>query len=671
MGWIRIFLISLLKALWKLNPWTLRQNPILLMVLCGAIYSTWIVISIPQDQGINTQLAGWLWATVLIANFCEAMAEGRGKAQAQFLKQSQENLQACVILENGELNLIPAHQLLVGDIVRVQAGELIPGDGDIVSGIAAIDESSITGESDPVIRESGGDRSSVTAGTRVLSDSIDARITTKPGETAIDKMIALVEGTQRQPTPNERALRYLLFALTGIFVVVVGSLPFYTRYLGSPLDNVLLIALFVTLIPTTIGGLLSAIGIAGMNRLLKINVLAMSGRSVEAAGDVDVMMFDKTGTVTTGARRAVAFYPAPGVEMEELVNACAMSSIFDETGEGKSILELAKVEYAWETPIVENHTYTPFSAATRMSGIEVDGTSFFKGADRKIVEFVQSYAGPLPEDFLSAYLDQSHVISKEGGTPLGVVRHDGKVAHLLGLIFLKDQIKSGLKQKFTQLKRMGIRTVMITGDNEITAQVIAQEAGIDDVIPQATPTDKLSYIHKWQEMGHNVAMCGDGTNDAPALAQADVGIAMNTGTAAAKEAANMIDLDSDPTKIIAVVAVGKQMLMTRGALTTFSVANDVAKYFAIIPALFSPFIPALGRLNVMQLSSPQYAILSAVIFNALILVALLPLALRGVKFKPAPAAKTLRHNVLIYGLGGVIAPFAGIKVIDLLLKALS
>jgi K+-transporting ATPase ATPase B chain len=563
---------------------------------------------------------------------------------------------------------VPAGQLILGDVVFVEANDMIPSDGDIIEGIASVDESAITGESAPVIRESGGDRSAVTGGTKVLSDWIRIRITAAQGQTALDRMIAMVEGSVRQKTPNEVALTILLLALTLVFLVVVASLfPLALYAYSKPLDIVILVALLITLIPTTIGGLLPAIGIAGMNRLLKLNVLATSGRAVEAAGDVDVMLFDKTGTVTVGNRCAVEFLPMTGIDQNKLVDAVGLASLADETPEGRSIIQLATEKYGW-CPPKSMKDYEPiiFSAHTRMSGIRHKNIEIRKGATDSVLSYMKEVMG-MPYLLSDFFNEEVHRISAAGGTPLAIMSAQGGNATLLGLIHLKDVIKPGLKERFVELKKMGIRTVMITGDNPVTARAIAAEAGIDDVIAQATPEAKLNFIRQAQGEGHLLAMCGDGSNDAPALAQADVAIAMNTGTQAAKEAGNMIDLDSDPTKIINVIAVGKQMLITRGALTTFSIANDVAKYFAIIPALFVGMYPGLRMLNIMNLSTPKSAILSSVIFNALILVGLLPLSLRGVKFRPSTAAEILRTNIMIYGVGGIVAPFIGIKIIDVLI----
>jgi K+-transporting ATPase ATPase B chain len=601
-----------------------------------------------------------LWFTVLFANFAEAMAEGRGKAQADTLRRTRADLVARRLTPDGKEEQVPASELRKDDMVMVSAGELIPGDGEIVEGIASVDESAITGESAPVIRESGGDRSAVTGGTKVLSDWIKVRITQQPGESFIDRMIALVEGAKRQKTPNEIALSLLLTKFTIIFLVVVVTLQPFALYGGTRVSDAVLIALFVCLIPTTIGGLLSAIGIAGMDRLVQRNVLAMSGRAVEAAGDVSTLLLDKTGTITLGNRQAVAFIPAPGVEERSLAEVAQIASMADETPEGRSIVVLAKNRFNLrERDMLETRArFVPFTAQTRMSGVDIDGHEIRKGA----VEAVVKWNGTELPPTLAAEVER---ISKAGGTPLLVARDHVPE----GVVELKDVIKEGLVERFAQLRKMGIRTVMITGDNPLTAAAIAQESGVDDFLSEATPETKMELIKHEQTGGKLVAMTGDGTNDAPALAQADVGVAMNTGTSAAKEAGNMVDLDSNPTKLMDIVEIGKQLLITRGALTTFSIANDVAKYFAIIPAMFAGAYPVLNRLNIMHLSSPQSAILSAVIFNALIIVALVPLALRGVKYRPVGAESLLRRNLLMYGLGGILVPFIGIKLIDMILTA--
>ncbi len=668
--WSPSFLIkTLILSFQKLAPWLLWRNPIIFIVEIGALYTTFYCFleANPDSFSFTCQITLWLWATALFATFSEALAEGRGKAQTKNLKATRAQIMA-KRWAGSDYETVAASQLALGDTVLVEANEMIPSDGDIIEGIASVDESAITGESAPVIRESGGDRSAVTGGTRVLSDWIRIRITAAQGQTALDRMIAMVEGSIRQKTPNEIALTILLLAMTLIFLVVVASiLPLALFSNPKPLDIVILVALLITLIPTTIGGLLSAIGIAGMNRLLKLNVLTTSGRAVEASGDVDVMMFDKTGTVTVGNRCAVEFIPMPGIDIANLVEAIGLASLTDETPEGRSIIQLAKDKYAWAPPpSLKEFEPIPFSAHTRMSGIRHKTTEIRKGATDTVIHYMEETIGAtqsLPDFFTQ----EVHRISSSGGTPLAIMTTEKTQGKLLGLIHLKDVIKPGLKARFTHLKRMGIRTVMITGDNPVTARAIAAEAGIDDVIAQATPEAKLNFIRQSQREGHLIAMCGDGSNDAPALSQADVAIAMNTGTQAAKEAGNMIDLDSDPTKIINVVAVGKQMLITRGALTTFSIANDVAKYFAIIPALFANLYPGLEALNIMNLYSPKTAILSAVIFNALIMIGLLPLALKGVKFRPASAAQILRKNLMIYGVGGLLVPFLGIKIIDILI----
>jgi K+-transporting ATPase ATPase B chain len=646
----------------KLNPRTLLRNPVIFVVEAVSMVVTIRVVTDALRGGpvpFDTAIAIGLWFTVLFANFAEAMAEGRGRAQADTLRRTRADLNARLLMPDGHEETVPASVLMKGDFVLVSAGELIPGDGEIVEGIAAVDESAITGESAPVIRESGGDRSAVTGGTKVLSDWIKVRITAEPGRSFIDRMIALVEGAERQKTPNEIALSILLTAFTIIFLIVVVALQPFAVYAGPRLSDTVLIALFVCLIPTTIGGLLSAIGIAGMDRLVQRNVLAMSGRAVEAAGDVSALLLDKTGTITLGNRRATAFIPAPGVEERAFAEVAQLASLPDETPEGRSIVVLAKERFGLrERKLLERRArFIPFTAQTRMSGVDLNGTEIRKGA----VDAIVGWTGHELSPDLAAEVER---IAKAGGTPLAVAQ-DRKV---LGVIELKDIVKTGLRERFAQLRRMGIRTVMITGDNVLTAAAIAQEAGVDDFLAQATPETKMALIKKEQAGGKLVAMTGDGTNDAPALAQADVGVAMNTGTAAAKEAGNMVDLDSDPTKLMDIVEIGKQLLITRGALTTFSIANDVAKYFAIIPAMFVSTYPVLDRLNVMHLASPQSAILSAVIFNALVIVALVPLALRGVPYRPIGAEALLRRNLLIYGLGGVIVPFIGIKVIDLLLS---
>mgnify|MGYP000938064313 CR=1 FL=1 len=655
----------------KLNPVTLLKNPVMFVVEAGAALTTVFLLrdlfTGGSSIGFQVQIALWLWFTVLFANFAEAMAEARGKAQAETLRKSKTDAIAKRVAGN-RTEQVPASALRAGDIVVVDAGDLIPGDGEVIDGIATVDESVITGESAPVIRESGGDRSAVTGGTKVLSDQIRIRITSNPGETFLDRMIALVEGAERQKTPNEVALNILIAGLTLIFLLAVVTLQPYSVFAvaqtgsGSIPTVAVLVSLLVCLIPTTIGGLLSAIGIAGMDRVMQHNVLAMSGKAVEAAGDVNSLLLDKTGTITLGNRQAVEFVPVNGVTEQELADAAQLSSLADETPEGRSVVVLAKEKYGLRGRHIPEHACIPFSAYTRMSGVDIDGRELRKGATEAIIRFVQERGGKAPATFQ----ELSDRISRNGGTPLAVA--DGK--RILGVIHLKDIVKGGMKERIGQLRRMGIRSIMITGDNPLTAAAIATEAGVDDFLAQATPKDKLEYIKKEQASGRLVAMSGDGTNDAPALAQADVGVAMNTGTMAAKEAGNMVDLDSNPTKLIEIVAIGKQLLITRGALTTFSIANDVAKYFAIIPAMFMATYPALGALNIMGLHTPQSAVLSAVIFNALIIIALIPLALRGVKYRPLDAASLLRRNLLIYGVGGIIAPFPGIWVIDQLLAVL-
>jgi potassium-transporting ATPase ATP-binding subunit len=644
----------------KLNPRTLLRNPVIFVVeIVSIVVTIRLIADIVSGAPVafDTAIALGLWFTVLFANFAEAMAEGRGKAQAETLRRTRADLTARRLTEGGREETVPATELRKGDLVMVSAGELIPGDGEIVEGIASVDESAITGESAPVIRESGGDRSAVTGGTKVLSDWIMVRVTAEPGQSFIDRMISLVEGAERQKTPNEIALSLLLVKFTIIFLIVIVALQPFAIYGGSRVSDAVLIALSVCLIPTTIGGLLSAIGIAGMDRLVQRNVLAMSGRAVEAAGDVSTLLLDKTGTITLGNRQAVAFIPAPDVDERTLAQVAQMASLADETPEGRSIVVLAKRHGIRERELLETRAqFVPFTAQTRMSGVDLDGSQIRKGA----VDAVATWCGKELPPVLSQAVER---ISKAGGTPLAVA--ENRVP--LGVIELKDVIKEGLVERFAQLRTMGIRTVMITGDNPLTAAAIAQESGVDDFLAEATPENKMDLIKREQKGGKLVAMTGDGTNDAPALAQADVGVAMNTGTSAAKEAGNMVDLDSNPTKLMDIVEIGKQLLITRGALTTFSIANDVAKYFAIIPAMFTATYPVLDRLNVMNLHSPQSAILSAVIFNALIIVALVPLALRGVRYRPVGAESLLRRNLLIYGLGGIIVPFIGIKLIDLVL----
>jgi potassium-transporting ATPase ATP-binding subunit len=653
----------------KLDPRAMARNPVMFVVEIVATLTTILfvrdLLTGAAHLAFSFQVNLWLWFTVLFANFAEAVAEGRGKAQAASLRKTKIELMAKK-LANQEMKVwrkVPATELVRGDLVLVEAGELIPSDGDVVEGVASVDESAITGESAPVIRESGGDRSAVTGGTRVLSDFIVVKITASRGTTFLDRMIALVEGAQRQKTPNEIALNILLAGMTIIFVFAVATIPAFAAYAGGTLSVLVLVALFVTLIPTTIGALLSAIGIAGMDRLVRFNVLAMSGRAVEAAGDVDTLLLDKTGTITLGNRQAMEFLPLPGVDERELGDAAQLASLSDETPEGRSIVVLAKEKYGIRgRDMAPLHAqFIPFSAQTRISGIDVEGSSVRKGA----VDAVLAWAGPSAVNSAAALNVIAERIAKTGGTPLAVAK-DRK---LLGVIHLKDIVKGGIRERFAALRTMGIRTVMITGDNPLTAAAIAAESGVDDFLAQATPETKLKLIREEQAKGKLVAMCGDGTNDAPALAQADVGVAMNTGTMAAREAGNMVDLDSDPTKLIEIVEIGKQLLMTRGALTTFSIANDVAKYFAIIPAMFLAFYPQLQALNIMQLRTPQSAILSAIIFNALIIIALIPLALRGVTYKPVGAASILGRNLLIYGLGGIAVPFVGIKLIDMFVTA--
>jgi K+-transporting ATPase ATPase B chain len=629
-------------------------------VLLGSVATT--VAAVADPSVFTASIAVWLWLTVLFGNLAEAVAEGRGKAQAASLRATRTDTVARRVTGDGETP-VPATQLRVGDLVVVEAGEVVPGDGDVVEGIASVDESAITGESAPVIREAGGDRSAVTGGTRVLSDRIVVRITAAAGDTFLDKMIGLVEGTSRRRTPNEIALSILLASLTLVFLVAVATLAPKATYAGAPQDLVVLVALLVCLIPTTIGALLSAIGIAGMDRLVRVNVLAMSGRAVEAAGDVSTLLLDKTGTITYGNRQASRFVAAPGVVDEELRDAARLSSLADQTPEGRSIVDLALQQGADDHVLPEEATFVEFTAQTRMSGVDLaDGTRVRKGAGSAIGAWLGVEQPPEVRDTVDA-------IARDGGTPLVIGRKDAAgCGSVLGVVHLKDVVKEGMAERFAELRSMGIRTVMITGDNALTAQAIAAEAGVDDVLAEATPEDKMAYIRREQEGGRLVAMTGDGTNDAPALAAADVGVAMNSGTAAAKEAGNMVDLDSDPTKLIDIVEIGKQLLITRGALTTFSIANDVAKYFAIIPAMFVAAYPALDRLNVMGLSSPQSAILSAVVFNALVIVALIPLALRGVRFRAASATSVLRRNLLVFGLGGLVVPFVGIKLIDLLVS---
>jgi potassium-transporting ATPase ATP-binding subunit len=653
------------RALWdsvlKLNPRKMMGNPVMFVVEIGSVMTTALLFNHGAGFKFNLQITLWLWFTVLFANFAEAMAEGRGKAQADTLRKARSETVANRLNPEGKVEQIPSSKLKTGDFVLVSAGEFIPSDGEIIEGVASVDESAITGESAPVIREAGGDRSAVTGGTRVLSDEIRVRITSNPGQTFLDRMIALVEGAERQKTPNEIALNILLAGLTIIFLLAVVTLQPFAIYSGSPQTVFVLVSLLVCLIPTTIGGLLSAIGIAGMDRLIQHNVLAMSGRAVEAAGDVNTLLLDKTGTITLGNRQASRLIPAPGITDKELADAAQLSSLADETPEGRSIVVLAKEKYGLRGRELASHeaVFVPFSANTRMSGVDLNGFQIRKGAAESIANFVAQNGSSFPDE-VRATVEE---IARSGGTPLVVAE---KSRGALGVIELKDIVKGGIRDRFNQLRAMGIRTVMITGDNPLTAAAIAREAGVDDFLAQATPKDKMDLIRREQADGKLVAMTGDGTNDAPALAQADVGVAMNTGTQAAKEAGNMVDLDSNPTKLIEVVEIGKQLLMTRGSLTTFSIANDVAKYFAIIPAMFAATFPVLNALNVMHLRTPQSAVLSAVIFNALIIIALIPLALRGVKYRPMGAAILLRNNLAIYGVGGVIIPFIGIKLIDMI-----
>src|ERR1700728_1529861 len=663
------------RAIWdsllKLNPRKMMGNPVMFVVEVGSVLTSVLLVrDVMRHQGefgFNLQITLWLWFTVLFANFAEAMAEGRGKAQADSLRKARAETIATRLLPDGMTEQIASSKLRSGDLVKVIAGEFIPSDGEILEGVASVDESALTGESAPVIREASGDRSAVTGGTRVLSDWLKVKITSNPGETFLDRMIALVEGAERQKTPNEIALNILIAGLTLIFLLAVMTLQPYAAFsvsqagAGSVPSVAVLVSLLVCLIPTTIGGLLSAIGIAGMDRVMQHNVLAMSGKAVEAAGDVNSLLLDKTGTITLGNRQAVEFLAITGVTDEELADAAQLSSLADETPEGRSVVVLAKDKYGLRGRHIPERgaNFIPFSAYTRMSGVDVEGRELRKGATEAIASFVKERGGEVPGYFQ----EMSDRIARNGGTPLAGC--DG--SHLLRIIHLQDIAQGGMEERIAQLRTMGIRSIMITGDNPLTAAAIAAEAGVDDFLAQATPKDKLEYIKKEQVAGRLVAMTGDGTNDAPALAQADVGLAMNTGTMAAKEAGNMVDLDSNPTKLIEVVAIGKQLLITRGALTTFSIANDVAKYFAIIPAMFMATYPELGKLNIMGLHSPQSAVLAAVIFNALIIIALVPLALRGVKYRPLDAAALLRRNLLVYGLGGVLAPFPGIWLIDRLL----
>lgn len=659
---------SIVEAFKKLNPRTMMRNPVMFVVEIGSIITSVLLLrdltGHNRSFAFDLQITLWLWFTVLFANFAEAVAEGRGKAQADTLRRAKADTTAHRLLPNGESEDISSSQLRAGDVIVVIAGELVPGDGEVIEGVASVDESAITGESAPVIREAGGDRSAVTGGTRVLSDHLKVRITSNPGETFLDKMISLVEGAERQKTPNEIALNILLAGLTVIFLLAVVTLQPFAIYSKAPQTVFVLVSLLVCLIPTTIGGLLSAIGIAGMDRLVQHNVLAMSGRAVEAAGDVNTLLLDKTGTITFGNRQAAEFIVAPGITPEQLADAAQLSSLPDETPEGRSIVVLAKEKYGLRGRDLEEleAEFVPFSALTRMSGVNIGNTMIRKGSTDAIKKFVEERGGNLPKEVRESV----DTIARAGGTPL-VVARDHQV---MGVIYLKDIVKGGMRERFAQLRAMGIRTIMITGDNPLTAAAIAREAGVDDFLAEAKPKDKMDLIKREQAQGKLVAMTGDGTNDAPALAQADVGVAMNTGTQAAKEAGNMVDLDSNPTKLIEIVEIGKQLLMTRGALTTFSISNDVAKYFAIIPAMFAGTFPVLNALNIMHLHSPESAILSAVIFNALIIVVLIPLALRGVKYKPLGAAALLQRNLWIYGFGGIVVPFIGIKIIDVIITAI-
>ncbi|AOO82401.1 potassium-transporting ATPase subunit KdpB [Bosea vaviloviae] len=657
---------ALKSAFVKLDPRALTGNPVILateVVAALATVSAGVAIAGGLPASFPIQIAAWLWLTVLFANFAEAIAEGRGKAAADSLRATRVTTRAKLIIDDARNAMVPtpAHELVPGDIVLVEAGDVIPADGEIIEGVASVNEAAITGESAPVIRESGGDRSAVTGGTTVVSDWLKVKVTSQQGSSFLDRMIAMVEGADRRKTPNELALAVLLAGLTLVFLIAVVTLTGLGAFLGVTLDPMVLGALFVTLIPTTIGGLLSAVGIAGMDRLLKVNVLATSGRAVEAAGDVDTLLLDKTGTITFGNRMAVEVVPAPGVRPDAALRAALIASLADETPEGRSIVELARNQGV-TAQIPAGATSIPFSATTRQSGLDADGKSWRKGAVDAVIRSLDLSESQVPAELRQA-VDR---VARSGGTPLAVSEHGA----LVGVIHLKDVVKPGVKDRFADLRRMGVRTVMITGDNPVTAAAIASEAGVDDFLAEATPEDKLRIIRTEQAKGRLVAMCGDGANDAPALAQADVGVAMQTGAQAAREAGNMVDLDSDPTKVLEIVEVGKQLLITRGALTTFSIANDVAKYFAIIPAMFVVALPSLGAMNIMGLSSPQSAILSAVIFNALVIVALIPLALRGVRYRAIGAAKLLSRNLTIYGIGGLIAPFVGIKLIDMIVAAL-
>ncbi|HEU5458721.1 MAG TPA: potassium-transporting ATPase subunit KdpB [Terracidiphilus sp.] len=665
---IQILGQALTGSVRKLDPRWMVKNPVMFVVEVGSLLTSLLLVSdLIHHRGnfaFNLQITLWLWFTVLFANFAEAMAEGRGKAQADTLRKAKGETIARRYTASGALEEVCSNLLCVGDVLFVEAGQFIPGDGEVIEGVASVDESAITGESAPVIRESGGDRSAVTGGTKVLSDWIKVRVSSRPGDTFLDRMIALVEGATRQKTPNEIALSILLCGLTIVFLLAVVTLQPFAVYSAAPQTVFVLVSLLVCLIPTTIGGLLSAIGIAGMDRLVQHNVLAMSGRAVEAAGDISTLLLDKTGTITLGNRQATEFFPAPDVSTERLANAAQLASLSDETPEGRSIVVLAKEKYNLRGRDLDgvHAEFVPFTAQTRMSGVNLPGAHIRKGSVDAIARFLEEQGSSLPR----RVRERVEEIAREGGTPLVVAEN----STALGVVYLKDIVKGGLKDRLAHLRSMGIRSIMITGDNPLTAAVIAREAGVDDFLAEAKPKDKMDLIKREQAKGKLVAMTGDGTNDAPALAQADVGVAMNTGTQAAKEAGNMVDLDSNPTKLIEIVEIGKQLLMTRGALTTFSIANDVAKYFAIIPAMFVGVFPVLNALNIMRLHSPQSAILSAVVFNAIIIIALIPLALKGVKYEPRPAAALLRRNLLLYGVGGVIIPFIGIKAIDLALVAL-
>jgi potassium-transporting ATPase ATP-binding subunit len=658
---------AVIDSVHKLDPRTMMKNPVMFVVEVGSVVTTVLLVQEAIHHlpvGFDLQITLWLWFTVLFANFAEAIAEGRGKAQADTLRKAKGETIAYRYRSDGSVETVSSSQLRSGDVIKVDAGQFIAGDGEVIEGVASVDESAITGESAPVIREAGGDRSAVTGGTRVLSDWIRIRITSNPGETFLDRMIALVEGATRQKTPNEIALSILLAGLTVIFLLAVATLQPYAIYSHAPQTIFVLVSLLVCLIPTTIGALLSAIGIAGMDRLVQYNVLAMSGRAVEAAGDVNTLLLDKTGTITLGNRQATEFFPAPSISTERLADVAQLASLSDETPEGRSIVVLAKEKYNLRGRDLTGMRaeFVPFSAQTRMSGVDLPGIHIRKGSADAIARFLEQQGSSLPRQVT----DRVEEIARMGGTPLVVAENNTA----LGVVYLKDIVKGGLKDRLARLRAMGIRSIMITGDNPLTAAVIAREAGVDDFLAEAKPKDKMDLIKREQGKGKLVAMTGDGTNDAPALAQADVGVAMNTGTQAAKEAGNMVDLDSNPTKLIEIVEIGKQLLMTRGALTTFSIANDVAKYFAIIPAMFAGVFPVLQALNIMKLATPHSAILSAVIFNAIIIVALIPLALRGVKYEPMSAQALLRRNLIIYGIGGIIVPFIGIKLIDLVLNGL-